>query len=80
MQRARSAHTSNCNPYIGQPLIGIVGAQLQTIFGTRGKHAIRLGDATRNKVIDHHTKISLRAIDNDFAPLARESCCIETRK
>src|SRR6478752_1792445 len=78
--RALRAHTTDRNSGFGQTLIGIVRAQLQTILGARSKHAIRLADTTRDEIINHHAKIGLRAIDDDFRALACESRSIETSK
>jgi hypothetical protein len=75
-----AAHASDCDPDIREPLIGVVGAQLQAIFGPRGKHPIWLSDAARNEIIDHHTKISLRPIDRDLPALTCQCGCVEARK
>src|SRR6476646_567172 len=78
--RALRTHATDRNSSVSQPLIGIVRAQLQTILGARSKHAIRLADTARDEIIDHHAKISLRAIDDDFGTLACQSRSIETSK
>src|SRR5262249_46084607 len=78
--RAMSPDASNCNSDIGQTLIGIVSPELQTIFGARRKHSVRLANAARYKIPTHNTEISLRTIDDDFVPLARQGRCIETCK
>ena len=68
------------NSSISQTLIGIVCTQLQTILGARGKHTIGFADTARDEVIDHHAKVSLRTIDDDFAALTRQSRSIQARK
>ena len=52
-----------------QPLVGIVGAQLQPVLGARGEHAIGLGDAARHEIVDHDAEIAVGARD-DEAPAA----------
>ena len=54
----------------GQPLVGIVGTEREPILGARREHAIGLGDAARDQIVDHHTEIALRAVEHDVAPLA----------
>ena len=51
----------------GQPLIGVIGPQRQPVFGPRGEHAVRLGDAARDQVVDHHAEIALGAVEHDVA-------------
>src|SRR4029078_11717666 len=53
------ADATGCDAGRGQPLIGIVGAKLQAKLGARSEHAIRLRNATRNEIVDHHTEIRL---------------------
>src|SRR5262249_60871170 len=36
--------------------------------------------AARREIVDHHTNVGLRAIKNDFTPLARQSRGVETGK
>ena len=43
----------------GEALIGIVGSQGEAIFGATGKHAIGLGHATCDQIIDHDANIGL---------------------
>ena len=42
-----------------QPQIGIVFPQLQAIFGTGRKHAVRLCRAQGHQVINQHTDVGL---------------------
>ena len=42
--------------------IGIVFAQQQAIFGTTGKHAIRLADAARCQIVNQHTDVGFMAL------------------
>src|SRR6476646_528494 len=37
-----------------EALVGIVGTEREPILGARGEHAVRLGDAARYEIIDHH--------------------------
>ena len=57
----------------------IVGPQRETILRPRGEHAIRLGDAARDQIVDHHTEISFGAIENDRGTLACSRGRIESR-
>ena len=68
--RARRADAADRNSFAGQTLIGVVGAQLQTIFGARSEHAIRLADAARNEIVDHHADVGFRAIENYFVAVS----------
>ncbi len=45
----------------GQPQIGIVLAQLQSVLGAAGKHAVRLGDAARDEVVNQNAEVGLVA-------------------
>ena len=45
----------------GQPHVGVVFAQTQTILSAAGKHPIRLGHAARDQIIDQHAEISFVA-------------------
>ena len=67
MRAALGADAADRDALSGQPLIGIVGAQRQPIFGARGEHAVRLGDAARDQIVDHHAEIAFGAIEDDFA-------------
>ena len=63
---------------VGQALVGIVGPQGQTVFGTRGEHPVRLGDAARHEIIDHDAEIAVGAIEYDRRRTRRGQGCIET--
>ena len=52
-------------PFAGQPLVGVVGAQRQPVFGARGEHPVRLGDAARDQIVDHHAEIAFGAVEDD---------------
>ena len=78
--RARGADAADGNSFVGQTLIGIVGAQLQAIFGARREHAIRLADAARNEIVDHHADIGFGAIENYFVAVAGQRRRVETCK
>ena len=47
----------------GQPLVGVVGAQRQPVFGARGEHAIGLADAAGDEIVDHHPEIGFGAVE-----------------
>ena len=47
-----------------QPAVGIVGPQQQPVFGPAGEHAVRLVDAARDQVVDHHADIRLIAAEH----------------
>ena len=49
----------------GQPLIGVVGAQRQAIFGARGEHAVGLAHPLHHQIVDHHADIGVRAAQDD---------------
>ena len=57
----------------GQPLVGIVGAQRQPVLGARGEHAIGLGDAAGDQVVDHHAEIAFGAVEHDRARRRRRA-------
>ena len=69
-RRPHGADAADGNSFRGQALVRVVGPQRQPIFGARGEHAIRLADAARHQVVDHHADVGLRAIENDLGPLA----------
>src|SRR5690606_23265359 len=46
---------------LGQAQVGVVLAQLQAILGPRGEHAVGLGDAARDEVVDQHAEVGLVA-------------------
>ena len=71
--RARLPDAAQRNALIGQALIGIVGAQRQTILGARGEHAIGLGDAAGHEVVDHHAEIAVGAVEHDRVGARRPS-------
>ena len=50
-----------------QPLIRIVGAQAQAVLGARGEHAVGLGDAARNQVVDHHAQVGVRTRNDELS-------------
>ena len=54
-----------------QPLVGVVGAQAQAVLGARGEHAVGLGHAARDQVVDHHADVGRRrATARNRAPAA----------
>src|SRR5206468_2100806 len=44
-----------------QPHVRVVLAQAQPILGAAREHAIRLGDAARDEIVDQHTEVRLIA-------------------
>ncbi len=65
------------NALVGQALVGIVGAQRQTIFGAGSEHAIGLGHPARHEVIDHDAEIPLGAIEHDSRPAPCPRCGVQ---
>ena len=63
--RPHRADAAERNTPVRQALIGIVGAQRQPIFGARGEHAIGLGDAAGDEIVDHHAEIAFGAVEHD---------------
>ena len=61
----RRADAADRDALAGQPLIGVVGPQRQPIFGPRGEHPIRLGDAAGHQIVDHHAEIAFGAVEHD---------------
>ncbi len=61
------ADTADRDATIREPLVRIVRAQRQTILGARCEHAIGLGDAAGDKIVDHHGEIAFGAIEDDLA-------------
>ncbi len=53
---------------LSQPLVGIVDAKLQAEFGPRREHAIGLGNAARDEVVDHHPEIGIGTRENQRVP------------
>ena len=52
---------------------------VKPVLGARREHAVRLGDAPRDEIVDHHAQIGFGAIEHDWrAPLARTHCGVET--
>src|SRR3984893_246443 len=49
----------------GQPLIGVVGAQRQAIFGARREHAVGLAHPLHRQIVDHDADIGVRAAENE---------------
>ncbi len=78
-RRPRRPDAADRDALRGQPLIGIVGAQGQPVLGARREHAVRLGDAARHQIVDHHAEIALGAIEHDLARRPRPRGGVETR-
>ena len=72
------ADAAERDPPARQPLIGIVGAQRQPIFGARREHAIRLADAAGHQIVDHDAEIAFGAIEDDRRAPPRSRRGIET--
>src|SRR4051794_31316692 len=77
---ARVADAADVDASLRETLVGIVGAQLQTIFGARREHTIRLADAARDEIIDHDADVSLRAIEHDRVGISGKRRGVETCK
>src|SRR5680860_1465380 len=54
-----------------EALIGIVGAEHQPVLGAAGEHAIGLGDAAGDEVVDHHAEIAVGTGDTEALLRAR---------
>ena len=54
---ARIVDHAQGSPGLGQAHVGIVLAQLQAVFGAAGEHAVGLGDAARDQVVDQHAEV-----------------------
>ena len=60
-----SANAADPQTFGRQALVGVVGAQAQPVLGARGEHAVRLGDAARDQVVDHDAEIAVGARDDE---------------
>ena len=60
-----------------QAQVGVVLAQLQPVFGARGKHAIRLLRAVADQVVDQHADIGLVATRRPWRFVPRSACGVE---
>ena len=76
--RPHGADATERDAFAGETLIGVVGAQLQTIFGARREHAVGLADAARHEIVDHHADVGFGAIENDFIAVTGQRGCVET--
>ena len=47
-------------PALGQPLVGIVGAEEQPVLGARGEHAVRLHGTAAHEVVDERRQCTPR--------------------
>src|SRR5271156_4896719 len=63
--RPLRANAAERDTSVGQALVSIVRPQRQPIFGTRCEHAIGLGDAPSDEVVDHHADIAFGAVEHD---------------
>ena len=59
-QRASSTRPS-APADLGEAQVGVVLAQLQAVLGAAGEHAVGLGDAARDQVVDQHAEVGLVA-------------------
>ena len=55
---------------LGQPLVRVVGAQPQTVLGPAGEHAVGLGDAASDQVVNHHPDVGLGPVEPEVGPAA----------
>ena len=65
---------------LGQTQVGVVLAQLQSVLGAAGKHAVGLGDAARDEVVDQHAQVGLVAARTPSFLADREPARVDTRK
>ena len=49
----------------------------QPVFGARGEHAVRLGDAARHQVVDHDADIAFGAVEDDRRARRRRARGVE---
>ena len=54
-----------------EALVGVVGAKREAVLGAAGEHAIGLGDAARDEIVDHHAEIAVGARDDERIACAR---------
>ena len=62
--RRIAADAAERDALVGQPFVGVVGAQRQPVFGARGEHAIGFADALGGEIVDHHAEIGFGAVEN----------------
>ena len=65
----RLANQAQLMTYFGQAHVSIVFAQLQTVFGTAGEHAIRLVHPFGNQIVYQHAQISLLTVQDQSIAL-----------
>ena len=58
---ARRSDAADVDAERRQPLVGIVGAKRKAVLGAAGEHAIGLGHAAGDEVVDHHAEIAVGA-------------------
>ena len=75
--RTRLPYAAQCNPLIGQALVGVIGPQGQAVLRPRGEHPVRFGDSAGYEIVDHHAEIAVGAVENDRLSVARGQCCIQ---
>ena len=74
---ARRRRRPRSRPIGGQAQVGVVLAQLQPVFGARGEHAVRLGGAVRDQVVDQHAEVGLVAARRPGLALLHEARGVE---
>ena len=57
--------------------IGIVLTQKDAVFGTRGKHSVRLINPLSDQIVDKHTDICLVALQRERAFACAEQCGVD---
>ena len=75
-QRTSSTHPSR-RPVSVRRAFGVVLAEAEPIFRTAGKHAIGLGDAMGDEVVDQHADIGLGARRIPAIALLRAQCRVD---
>ena len=66
---AHGSHAADSDAAWREALVGIVGAKREPVFGAAREHAVRLGHAAGDEVIDHDPEIAVGAAHGE-APIA----------
>src|SRR3546814_4552878 len=55
-----------------------VDAQAEPVFRARGQHTVRLGNALKHEIVDHHADIRIGAIEREGGEIARRRRGVDT--
>ena len=67
---APARHAAQPHSLAGEPLVGVIGAEPQTILGPAGEHPIGLAHAAAHQIVDQHADIGLGAVQAERRPAA----------